>query len=96
MKDSNLILETYDNPSLYRPYEAHCADHWRNLNHDNRLITLITKGVVSLQVVEKIIIMDHRVDLLGTSIVIPETRLKQICWFTKYEYNKLLQEIHEF
>lgn len=94
MNASKLILEIYDNPQDYRPYEAHCADNWRNLNHENRLVTLIERGIFPLSIVSRLTIMDLRVELLGSSLV-DTNKLRHICWFTKFEYNNLLKQLYE-
>lgn len=88
------MQETYGNPYDYRPYEAYCANTWRGLNHDNRLVTLVEKNIVTLEMIENILIMDNRVELLGTSIIVPETKMRQVCWFTRYEYKNILDKLY--
>lgn len=88
------MQEIYGNPYDFKPYEAYCANTWRGLNHDNRLATLVEKGIATLEMVENILIMDNRVDLLGTSIILPSTKMRQVCWFTKYEYTKILDKFY--
>ena len=94
LRNSKWTQEIYDNPNLFALHEIHCADKWRNLNHNNRLVTLVQQGTLTLEVIELFLMVNKKMDLLGTTYINPKTRLKEVCWFTRYEYKNILDNLY--